>query len=503
MVKTNRHFTSANVSVHPLTAEDAGEYGPLYLVVLEKASEPAQPEGGHDPEDKEDIRIEALRQQLRDKEEYLQAANEELETANEELSSSNEEMQSINEELQSTNEELETSKEELQSVNEELSTVNAELQTKVKELSGLNDDMNNMLAGTGVGTVFVDHQLRIMRFTPDATDLINLIDGDVGRPISHIVSNLTGYDSLIEDVKEVLHTLAQKQIEVKTRNGNWYSMRIRPYRTMENVIAGAVITFADITELRRAQEALAASELRFRRLFETAQDGILTLDAQTGDITGVNQHLVNLLGYSEKQFIMKKIWDLGFFRDIIANKEKFAELQEKEYVRYDNLPLETADGRQIDVEFISSMYNVGNEKVIQCCIRDITEQKKAKDVLKDSELRFRRIFETAKDGILTLDANTGSITGVNQQLVDLLGYSEEQLILKKIWDLGFFRDVIENKEKFAELQEKEYMRYDNMPLETADGRRIDVDFISSVYTEDEKKIIQCAIREKKEAEGEP
>ena len=165
-------------------------------------------------------RILALRQELRAKEEYLQAANEELETSNEELKSSNEEMQSINEELQSTNEELETTKEELQSINEELATVNAELQTKVADLSRANNDMNNLLAGTGIGTVFVDHQLRIVRFTPAATRIINLIAGDIGRPVAHIISNLVGYDSLVEDVRAVLDTLVPKELEAPDHGGN-------------------------------------------------------------------------------------------------------------------------------------------------------------------------------------------------------------------------------------------------------------------------------------------
>lgn len=503
-VKTNGHFEYVNVSVHPLGQEDANEYGnELFLVVLEIASRSEYsetevlPEGGRE----EDMRIEALKRELHMKEEYLQAANEELETANEELSSSNEEMQSINEEMQSTNEELETSREELQSMNEELSTVNAELQTKVNELSKLNNDMNNMFSGTGIGTVFVDHQLRIMRFTPTATDIINLIKGDVGRPISHIVSNLTGNDSLVEDIKEVLHTLGKKQAEVKTSDGKWYSMQIRPYRTTDNVIEGAVITFVDITDLKHAQEALMTSEMRFRRLFEAAKDGILILDAMTGDIREVNKYLLELLGYTREIFLGKKIWDIGFFKDVIANKEKFIELREKEFIRYDNLPLETSDGKKIEVEFISSVYDVNREKVIQCSIRDITERKVLEEVLVASETRFRRLFETAQDGILTLDARTGDITGVNQSLMDMLGYSQEQFIMKKIWDLGFFRDVIANKEKFAELQENEYVRYDGLPLETADGRRIDVEFVSSVYKENDKKVIQCAIRERKKAEG--
>ncbi|PKP67792.1 MAG: hypothetical protein CVT86_00495 [Alphaproteobacteria bacterium HGW-Alphaproteobacteria-8] len=212
---------------------------------------PAPGENSHDA-----LRIAALQQELRAKEEYLQTANEELETSNEELRSSNEEMQSVNEELQSTNEELETSKEELQSVNEELSTVNAELQAKVADLSQANNDMNNLLAGSGIGTVFVDHELRTLRFTPAATRIINLIPSDIGRPVSHIVSNLKNYGELTEDVKTVLETLVSKEIEVCTESGAWYSMRILPYRTLGNVIEGAVITFVDISDRKRVEKAL-------------------------------------------------------------------------------------------------------------------------------------------------------------------------------------------------------------------------------------------------------
>ncbi len=143
-------------------------------------------------------------------------------------------MQSVNEELQSTNEELETSKEELQSVNEELATVNAELQTKVVDLSRANNDMNNLPAGTGIGTIFVDHQLAITRFTPPVTQVINLILTDVGRPLRHLVSNLAGYDSLVTDVRAVLDTLVPKEVEVQTRAGDGSSCisdLIGPWKT--------------------------------------------------------------------------------------------------------------------------------------------------------------------------------------------------------------------------------------------------------------------------------
>ncbi len=201
--------------------------------------------------------IAALKQELRVREECIQSTAEELETSTEELKSANEEMQSVNEELQSTNEELETSKEELQSVNEELATVNTELQTKVADLSRANNDMNNLLAGTGIGTVFVDHQLRILRFTPAATTIINLIQSDVGRPVSHLASNLAGYDGLAAEVQAVLANLVPREVEVRTTAGKTFRMRIQPYRTLDHVIEGAVITFIDISEMEQVRVALA------------------------------------------------------------------------------------------------------------------------------------------------------------------------------------------------------------------------------------------------------
>ena len=277
-VKTNGDFTNINFMVRPVVvaAPDSLD-APLYLVIMEPAQEQMITDKLSFPEDRigkpsaEDLvsadaddRIAALKQELRAKEEYLQSTNEELETSNEELKSSNEEMQSVNEELQSTNEELETSKEELQSVNEELATVNAELQTKVADLSRANNDMNNLLAGTGIATIFVDHSLRILRFTPAATKIINLIQSDIGRPVSHIVSNLPGYCSLKEDTQAVLDTLIPKDLEVQSAEGRWYTMRIQPYRTLDNVIEGAVLTFVDVTTTRNLQEALRINEERLR-----------------------------------------------------------------------------------------------------------------------------------------------------------------------------------------------------------------------------------------------
>ena len=167
-------------------------------------------------------------------------------TSNEELKSANEELQSMNEESQSTNEELETSKEELQSINEELSTVNSELQIKIDELSRINDDMNNLFNSTEIATIFVDNDLKIRRFTEEATKLIKLIESDVGRPLSDIVSNIK-YPDMVDDINQVIEKVAFKEKEVNTRKDEWYKVRIMPYKTSQNVIDGATITFINIS----------------------------------------------------------------------------------------------------------------------------------------------------------------------------------------------------------------------------------------------------------------
>jgi two-component system CheB/CheR fusion protein len=317
-VKTNGDFTLVNLTVRPVVAVPATSVSPLYLVILEDAPpfDPEQAERGamHAGADA-DARVAALQEELRAKEEHLQTANEELETANEELKSSNEEMQSVNEELQSTNEEMETSKEELQSVNEELATVNTELQTKVADLSRANNDMNNLLAGTGIATVFVNHQLRILRFTPAATRIINLILSDVGRPVSHVVSNLAGYDRLVADVQAVLDSLMPKEVEVRTQAGEWYLMRILPYRTLDNVIEGAVITFVDISDRKRAEEARRKADLDLATMVRDSQDAITMQDIE-GRILAWNPGAARMYGWSEAEALAMNI------RDLIAEPQR-------------------------------------------------------------------------------------------------------------------------------------------------------------------------------------
>lgn len=207
-----------------------------------------------------------LRQELEQTHAALQLTREEMQTTIEELRSSNEELQSTNEELQSTNEELTTSKEELQSLNEELQTVNAELQSKVDELTGVRNDMANLLNSTEIATIFLDDDLKLRRFTPDATKLFKFIPCDVGRPLTDLVTDLD-FPLLYHEVREVMRTLVFHENVVSTRDGRWYRVRIMPYRTQNNVIEGVVITFIDITEIKKVE-----SELRQRVIDATGKN---------------------------------------------------------------------------------------------------------------------------------------------------------------------------------------------------------------------------------------
>jgi two-component system CheB/CheR fusion protein len=316
-----------------------------------------------------EMKLQRMNEELQNTREQMQTSQEELKSTNEELQSTNEELQSTNEELQSANEELTTSKEEMQSMNEELQTVNIELQSKVIDFAQSGDDMKNLLNATEIATLFLDKDLNIRRFTNSITNIIKLRNTDIGRPFTDLVTNLN-YPEIDTHARQVLKTLSFVESIISTHDQKWFTVRIMPYRTLEDRIDGLVITFIDITTTKLAEETSIASEIRYRKLFDAAKEGILILNAETGKIEDVNPFLMSLLGYTKEQFIEKAIWEIGSFNDLVANQKKFSELQEKEMVRYENLPLETSDGRKINVEFISNIYSVNHGKVVQCFIRE-------------------------------------------------------------------------------------------------------------------------------------
>ena len=237
-------------------------------------------------------------------------------------------MQSTNEELQSSNEELETSKEELQSLNEETITVNSELNAKIEQLTSIQNDMKNLLDSIGTGTLFLDHQLVIRRYTPAAVKVYRLIAGDVGRPLSDIKSNLDGAhlaDELQADLQSVLDTLIPIEREVRSADGAWYLARIQPYRTLDNVIEGVVLTFTPVTEFKLASEAaqratvelattLQASTQLARELAEgivnTVVEPLLVLDGGL-QVISASRSFYEHFQVAAEQTVGRKIYDLG------------------------------------------------------------------------------------------------------------------------------------------------------------------------------------------------
>ncbi|HLD35527.1 MAG TPA: PAS domain S-box protein, partial [Planctomycetota bacterium] len=209
---------------------------------------------------------------------------------------------------------------------------------------------------------------------------------------------------------------------------------VKAFRDEKNNVIGFLNVAHDITRRKKAAEALAVSELRYRRLFEAAKDGILILDFETGQIVDANKFLIDLLGFSLDQLLGKELWEVGFFKDIIANRENFEELQSQKYIRYENLPLETAQGKQINVEFVSNVYDVDHTRVIQCNIRDITERRQAEEALRASEEKYRDLFENAND-IIQIVSPDGVIVFANNTWRKVLGYEQESDGKIKLFDI--------------------------------------------------------------------
>ncbi|MCE5336879.1 MAG: PAS domain-containing protein [Desulfobacteraceae bacterium] len=250
-----------------------------------------------------------MERELQATRENLHATIEGHEAVNEELKSANEELQSMNEELQSMNEEMETAKEELQSTNEELVTVNSELQAKIDEMTDLNNDINNLLASTEIGTIFLNTHLGIKRFTPTMTKIFSLIPADVGRPIRDLTAKIS-YPDLYKDAQTVLDTLQAKEIEVKAEDGRWFLMRILPYRTKENIIDGVVITFIDVTERKLAGEQLRAAKNFAERVVEAVRVPLLVLDTDL-NVLSVNEQFCRVFRTTPAESENRRIYDLG------------------------------------------------------------------------------------------------------------------------------------------------------------------------------------------------
>ncbi len=297
----------ANLTVMGLPAQADG--GKLLAIIFEDAKPPPVPDVLVPAPAEGESLVSHLEAEVRALRVELRARAEEYDAANEELKAGNEEVMSMNEELQSANEELEASKEEMQSINEELTTVNSQIAEKVSELTATNDDLANLLGSTHIATVFLDKQLQVRRFTPRATEVLNLIPGDVGRPFTHITQNFAG-EQLVGDAENVLKSLSVAEREVQGRDGRWYTIRILPYRTLDDRIDGVVITFSDVTRLKQVEAALQYDKTYGESIVETVQDPLIVLDGQFR-ITSVNSAFYRRFQVKPEEVVGRVIFDLG------------------------------------------------------------------------------------------------------------------------------------------------------------------------------------------------
>ncbi len=386
-VKIDDSTESINIHVRPVLREDDTTKG--FMLVL------FEPVTGEYKEEEQRIYTtdEPIARQLEEElvrmKARLRSTIEQHELQAEELKASNEELQALNEELRSAAEELETSKEELQSVNEELTTVNQELKVKIEETTNSNNNFQNLINSTHIATLFLDRSLRINMFTPAAREIFNVIHADTGRPVSDITNKLE-YSGLLDDAETVLDKLMIVEREVRTYDGKNYLMRALPYRTEEDRINGVVVTFINITELKKAEEALRATDERMRLIVENAKDyAIFTLDMHRC-VNSWNIGAQNVFGFAEEEIIGKS-GDIVF---VPEDREEGMPAKEAETAQQEgHAENERWHLRKDGTRFYGSgitmpMHNDAGEMIGQVKIlRDLTEQKQAEEALRANENR--------------------------------------------------------------------------------------------------------------------
>jgi two-component system, chemotaxis family, CheB/CheR fusion protein len=369
----------------------------------------------------------------------LQSTTEAYEATNEELKAAHEEATSMNEELQSSNEELETSKEELQSINEELTTVNSQLQSKITQLEATTNDIANLLSSTDIAVLFLDAKFRVRRFTPAVTDLLELIETDVGRPVTDLAQKFTD-DNLLSDARTVLQHLVPIEREVESHSGRWYLRRTLPYRTSENHIEGVVITFVDIGARKRSEIEVRKAHDRLQGVLEQMPTAIVIVDPHAGQLQYANRKAASLFGTS---LPLPMPGDSGTpFRPALAGtgtggRTYLAEewplartLKSGEIISDEEIEVIGSD--KIIRVFSVSSAPVRNAKgaiiAVVGAFLDITQRRRSEEALAEANLRLGLLVDSAMDfAIMTLDTN-GRITSWNSGAERMLGWTEKERI---------------------------------------------------------------------------
>lgn len=310
-LKTNGDERIIDLVILPIPEEKLrGRRWLLIFKLIMAGQELREPSAARGSTDDDEGNVGELQAELRETKQKLQSVTQALQTKSEELTSSMEEIRSANEEVQTTNEELRTSKEELESMNEELNTLNTQLTSQNEALTRANNTLHNFLQSTEIGTIFLDQKLAVREFTSAVTEVFSLREDDEGRPLEEIANRLN-YEALTDDCSFVLDTLNNVENEIQTRGGNrWYSVKIRPYRTINNVIDGLVLTFADITAQKQAHFLSEAQTAYVRKIFDTIGHSLLELDNNLR-VLSANQVFYQTFRTSEEETIERRLYELG------------------------------------------------------------------------------------------------------------------------------------------------------------------------------------------------
>jgi two-component system CheB/CheR fusion protein len=371
----------------------------------------------------------------------LQSTTEAFEATMEELKAAHEEATSMNEELQSTNEELETSKEELQSVNEELTTVNLQLQSKIAQVEATTNDLANLLGSTDIAVLFLDVEFRVRRFTPAVSDLFEMIDTDLGRPLTDLAQKFQD-DRLMADARAVLQRLVPMDREVLSNSGRWYLRRALPYRTAENRIEGVVLTFVDIGARKRAEDEIAENRERLQAVLEQMPNAVLITDVPGGRLTFANRRASAMFGHMFPSPVPEEGALPSYPRmtgnhaagDAYRSDEWPLEraLRTNSVVTDVEIQIADADGhsRVLSVSAAPVRDSDGKTIAVVGTFVDITARKQAEREVIDARERFRVLVESAKDfAIFQLDFK-GIVTSWNSGAENILGWSEPEILGK-------------------------------------------------------------------------
>ncbi len=355
----------------------------------------------------------------------LQNTIEHLETTNEELKASNEEATSMNEELQSTNEELETSKEEMQSFNEELHTVNGQLQANVRELEDSTNDLNNLLAGTETATLFIDTKLCIKWFTPGTQVLFDFRPTDIGRPLQHFALKFDD-GNLLADAERVLQKLQVLETEVSSGTGRWYLRRMLPYRTLDNRIAGVVITFFDVTDSNLARAASTEARILTQAIVETARQPLLVMDDALR-VVMINPAFERMFAVSEAAAIGNQVFDLAQGEWNLPKLRTLLETLIADSQPFDGAEVEQAfpgiGMRQLLINGRKLLREGGRPSLILLAIQDVTEERRGEVVAR----RLAAIVDSSLDAIISIDL-AGNIASWNAGAELIFGFTAAEMI---------------------------------------------------------------------------